>query len=152
MASYNYAGLSEDYVIIHMIFTIMHVAIANILLLNYLIAILSQSYSVMLENGVFLYKVYLFQYCERYIVAMRNKAYGELVKHPAPIILLNIPIFILSCIPGIPKPALESISEYFSYFIFWLDNIVLLAVFLLYEVILCPLCYLKNIPIVILSS
>ena len=37
-----------------------HVFLSNILLLNYLIAILSQSYADMLDKGKFLYKVYLY--------------------------------------------------------------------------------------------
>ena len=59
MASYGYKGYGV-YEIEHMIFIIMHVIMSNILLLNYLIAILSTSYVEMLESGVFLYKVNLF--------------------------------------------------------------------------------------------
>lgn len=49
---------------------ILHVMISNILMLNYLIAILSESYATMLDKGIFLYKVYLYQYCERYMVGL----------------------------------------------------------------------------------
>lgn len=55
---------------------ILHICLSNILLLNYLIAILSQSYSEMLDKGTFLYKVYLYQYCERYMVGLKNEEYG----------------------------------------------------------------------------
>ena len=53
-----------------------HVFMSHILLLNYLIAILSESYNVMQESGIFLYKVYLYQYCERYMVGLANDKFG----------------------------------------------------------------------------
>lgn len=151
MASYGYKGYGE-YEIEHMVFIILHVYMSNILLLNYLIAILSTSYVSMLESGVFLYKVNLFQYCERYMVANQNVAYGQLVTHPSPLVLLNIPLFILTAIPGMPKWFLEPFSEKFSIFMFWLDNIVILGLFLLFEILLIPFVYIKNILTVVVNT
>ena len=75
MGGYTYKGFGEkEY--LHMIMIILHFFASNIMLLNYLIAILSQSYSDMLESGVFLYQVYLYQYCERYHVGLNNKKFG----------------------------------------------------------------------------
>ena len=75
MASYSYKGFGE-YEMLHMFMIWFHIFIANILLLNYLIAILSESYSEMLDKGKFLYKVYQYQYCERYMVGLANFTHG----------------------------------------------------------------------------
>ena len=75
MGGYTYKGFG-DRELLHMVAIILHVWIANILLLNYLIAILSESYAVMLEKSSFLFKVYLYKYCERYVVGFENDAYG----------------------------------------------------------------------------
>lgn len=48
MGGYTYKGFG-DRELLHMVAIILHVWVANILLLNYLIAILSESYSVMLD-------------------------------------------------------------------------------------------------------
>ena len=75
MGSYGYKGFGE-YEMLHMIMLWTHIFISNILLLNYLIAILSESYVRMLDKGIFLYKVLIYQYCERYMVGLANKKYG----------------------------------------------------------------------------
>lgn len=49
-----------------------HVFFSNILLLNYLIAILSTTYENMKQTGIFRYKVNLYQYCEKYLVAFTD--------------------------------------------------------------------------------
>lgn len=75
MGNYTYKGFG-DRELLHMVAIILHVWVANILLLNYLIAILSESYATMLEKSSFLFKVYLYKYCERYVVGFHNDAYG----------------------------------------------------------------------------
>lgn len=75
MGGYTYKGFG-DRELLHMAAIILHVWAANILLLNYLIAILSESYSVMLDKSSFLFKVYLYKYCERYVVGFRNDSFG----------------------------------------------------------------------------
>ena len=119
---------------------------ANILFLNYLVAILSESYGVMLDNGLFLYKVLLYQYCERYLIAFRSFSYGELIKHPAPICLLNLPLVLISLVPAGPRylKFLEQASDLFSKFMFWLENIFWILVFLSYSLLLVPFVYLSN--------
>lgn len=116
-AAYSYVGFGYDYELGHMALLILHVYMGNIVMLNYLIAILSQSYADMLEAGKFLFKVQKFMYCERYMVAMDNPAYAELVKHPAPVCILNLPLAILSLIPrektGTVEDALKTASNYF---------------------------------------
>ena len=75
MGGYTYKGFGEKEWI-HMLMIWLHIFMSNILLLNYLIAILSQSYCEMLDKGKFLFKIYLYKYCERYKVGLENKKYG----------------------------------------------------------------------------
>jgi len=91
---------------------------SNILLLNYLIAIMSTTYGAMLESGSFMYKVNLYNYCERYLIAFNNRAYGELALHAAPISVLTTPVMILALI--LPEKFMVYISTYYSYFMHWL--------------------------------
>jgi len=122
---------------------------SNVLLLNYLIAILSQTYSVMEESGSFNYKVNLYQYCERYIIAFKSEAYGQFVLQPAPLCLLNFPLVLISLIP---KRFMVTPTIYFSWFMYWLENIVYLIFFILYEIVLIPLVYVKNIFVIMWAS
>lgn len=75
-ASYSYSGFGAKWELPHMVILILHVYMGNIVMLNYLIAILSDSYVEMEDLGKFLYKVNLYMYCERYIVAMENPPYA----------------------------------------------------------------------------
>ena len=147
MAGYSYKGFGEKEML-HMMLLILHICLSNILLLNYLIAILSDSYSHMLDKGKFLYKVYLHMYCERYMVGLKNKEFGQLVLHPAPICTLNFPLVLFVCIPRMPVKAREVVSNYFALLMFWLENVVWLILFMAYEVAQLPLVYLKNLLVV----
>ena len=62
-----------------------YVFFSNILLLNYLIAILSTTYENMKKSAVFKYKKIMFRYCERFLVAFKDEYYGELLLHPPPL-------------------------------------------------------------------
>jgi hypothetical protein len=68
LASYDYKNMGK-YELTHMLLLWIHIFAGNIILFNYLIAILSTTYSNMLEYGTFAYKVKLYQYCLRYITA-----------------------------------------------------------------------------------
>ena len=110
----------------------------------------------MLEAGKFLFKVQKYMYCERYMVAMDNPAYAELVKHPAPVCILNLPLAILSLIPrektGLVEDLLKTASNYFQLLMFWLENIILIPVFFAYELLLVPFAYLLNFVTIIKST
>lgn len=54
----------------HSIWLIIHIFVANIFLLNYLIAILSTVYEEMTEKGDFEYKSNKYKYIERYLIPM----------------------------------------------------------------------------------
>mmetsp|Transcript_33868 Transcript_33868/g.39077 ORF Transcript_33868/g.39077 Transcript_33868/m.39077 type:complete len:105 (+) Transcript_33868:1865-2179(+) len=71
MAVYDYDGMgSRD--LSHSILLIFVAFFTNILLLNFVIAILSTTYENMKESGVFKYKSSLFKYCERYLIAFKS--------------------------------------------------------------------------------
>jgi hypothetical protein len=117
-----------------------HVFLGNIFLLNYLVAILSTVYEIMKDQGEFSYKSNKYQFIEKYSIAMLDpNGYSELVIHPPPINVFVI--FILPCI--FRKSWMKKGAECFSKFIFWLENVAYIFSFLIYELMLCPVIYLK---------
>ena len=119
-----------DRELLHSILMAFHVFFSNILLMNYLIAILSTTYENMKETGIFKYKVNLYQYCERYMIAFNDRSYGELVLHAPPLSYMTIILFPLL----FSEKAMMKISKWFSYLMFWVENTVLLMMFLFIEV------------------
>lgn len=74
---------------------IVHIFIANIFLLNYLIAILATVYEEMQPMGLFAYNSNKYQYIERYLAAMKDQwGYEELVVHPPPINYMTAFLFV----------------------------------------------------------
>lgn len=131
---------SENYIMSNSILTMIHVFISNIFLLNYLVAILSTVYEIMKDHGEFSYKSNKYQFIEKYSIAMLdNNGYAELVIHPPPINVFTI--FIMPCI--IRKSLMKKAAECFSKFIFWVENVIYLMSFLMYEMVLCPYIYFK---------
>lgn len=118
---------------------IFHVFFSNILLMNYLIAILSTTYDNMRETGIFKYKINLYQYCERFMIAFNNKSYGESILHPPPLSYLSvlmIPFFICTNL-------MVYISKGFSYLMYWLENLIFIFAFFALELLICPIAYIK---------
>ena len=101
IGSYNYSG-DPGYETSDSVLTMIHVFIANIFLLNYLVAILSTVYDVMKEGGEFAFKSNKYQFIEKYSIAMLdNWGYSELIIHPAP---LNV--FTLGLLPFVIRKSL----------------------------------------------
>ena len=98
MGGYTYIGVKEDEAVYTLII-IFHIFVINILMLNYMIAILSSTYGEMLESGSFLYKCALYEYCERYMIAFSEKRLGELVIHSPPVNLMCLAILPFTIIP-----------------------------------------------------
>ena len=123
----------------HSILLIGHVFFSNILLMNYLIAILSTTYENMKQSGIFKYKVNLYQYCERFMIAFSDRSYGEIVLHPPPLSYLSALMmpFLVS------RVAMLYISKGFSYVMFWLENIFFVLAFLGFEAAIFPIAYIK---------
>jgi hypothetical protein len=92
LGGYSNIGIGLKLYNLHIIVNIFYVYMSNILLLNYLIAIMSTTYGNMMDSGIFMYKVNLYNYCERYLTAFKNSYYSEFVLHTAPINVLIVPI------------------------------------------------------------
>ncbi len=127
---------------------IIFVFFGNILLLNYLIAILSTTYENMKQTGIFKYKVNLYQYCQRFMIAFEEKAYGEIVLHPPPLSYLSTMM-----IPFVWSSVLMTyVTKGFSYMMHWLENLFFLAGFLFIELALFPVAFLKVLLNLVISS
>ena len=138
IGQYDYEGM-EGRELSHSILLIGHVFFSNILLMNYLIAILSTTYENMKQSGIFRYKVNLYKYCERFMIAFNDRDYGEIVLHPPPVSYLSammIP-FLVS------RKAMRFISKGFSYLMFWAENIFFIMAFMLFELAIMPIAYIK---------
>ena len=158
MGTYTYVdaadGMDEEmgnaYKISNSILTMLHVFLANIFLLNFLVAILSTVYEIMQEHGEFAFKCNKYEFIEKYSIAMLDpNGYSELVIHPPPINMFSF--FILPCVV---KPSLmKQAADAFSKFMFWFENLFYIFAFILNEVLLFPLIYIKvAINVVYLAS
>ena len=138
IGQYDYTGM-EGRVLSYSILLISHVFFANIILMNYLIAILSTTYENMKQSGIFRYKVNLYQYCERFMTAFSEPSYGEIVLHPPPLSYLSLLMapFLVS------KKAMSYMSKAFSYLMFWIENLLFIFGFLVFEVCISPIAYIK---------
>ena len=85
--------------IVYTILQIVNLFIINILMLNFMVAILSTTYENMLESGSFKYKCTLYEYCEKYMIAFNEKNIGEIVLHPPPINIMCTIIFPFFLLP-----------------------------------------------------
>ncbi|CDW75745.1 UNKNOWN [Stylonychia lemnae] len=139
LAVYSYDGLGGR-TLSYSVLMIFHVFFSNVLLLNYLIAILSTTYENMKQSGIFKYKKNLYQYCERFITCFEEPAYGELVLHPPPLSY--------GCIILLPfvrnRRKMLKLSRLFSMVMFWIENCIFIPFFILFEIIMIPLAYLKT--------
>lgn len=138
IGQYDYDDM-EGRVLSYSILLISHVFFANIILMNYLIAILSTTYENMKQSGIFRYKVNLYQYCERFMTAFSEPSYGEIVLHPPPLSYLSIMMapFLVS------RKAMQHVSKWFSYLMFWIENILFIFAFLAFEACISPIAYAK---------
>lgn len=138
IASYDYDNMGSR-VVSHSILIMFHTFISNVMLLNYLIAILSTTYENMKQTGIFYYKVNLYQYCERFQIAFNDAAYGEIVLHPPPLSYMTATL-----IPFLVSPvAMKHMTKAYSYILFWVENTVLIGGFLFFEIFIFPIAYLK---------
>jgi len=100
LGTYLNQGIDIELYWIHVAFTHFYVYMSNILLLNYLIAIMSTTYESLLESGSFMFKVNLYN------------------------------------------------CKYFSFGMYWLENIIFIICFIVFELLLVLPVYIKNIPLV----
>ena len=125
---------------IHNFMLVFHLYIANIFLLNYLVAILSTVYSEMSEEGDFYYKYYKYKYIERYNIAFQDKkGFRELIVHPPP-----VNIFMVVLLPFLGnEEKRKRFTHNFSKINFWCENVIFAFDQLLYELYLIPVVYVK---------
>src|SRR4051812_42437143 len=84
----------------------------------------------------------MFEYCEQYLIAFEDATYGQLLIFPAPVNSLAI----LVAIPSLVNETLSrKCSEGLTYLNFWVENLMLFVVYILFEVCLVPLAYIKVI-------
>jgi hypothetical protein len=102
---------------------IIHLILANIMLLNYLIAILSTVYENMIDLGAYYLKSDTYKFIEKYSIPILDDAgFQELVVYPPPLNLFTILLF-----PFAMKPeSMRKIGQGFSKLMFWFENIILL--------------------------
>ena len=119
-----------------------HVFISNIFLLNYLVAILATVYDIMMEGGEFAYKSNKYNFIEKYSIALRNEwGYAELVIHPPPLNFLT-----LFLIPFMFRGQwMKTGSKIVSKLTFWFENIFYIMLFIIYEIVMCPVIFCKVI-------
>ena len=110
-----------------------------IVLLNFMIAILSDTYGNMLESGTFSYKCKQYVYCERYMIAFTEKQYGEMIIHASPINYLCI-IMVPASLFG--ENVRKFVTKAFALGIFWMENVLFLTFFLAFEACLLPILYI----------
>lgn len=73
------------------------------------------------------------------MIAFNDRSYGEIVLHPPPLSYLSLLMIpFLTC-----RRLMMYISNGFSYFMFWMENILFISIFLGYEISIMPIAYIK---------
>ena len=116
--------------------------------MNFLIAILSYTFENMQQISIFKYKVNVYKYCERYLIAFDDPSFGEFVIHAPPICLFTsimIPFILV-------RPIMPKVTKVFSYMIYWIENVIFVVLFLFYEIVLLPVVFAKTFLNIITCS
>ena len=74
------------------------------------------------------------------MIAFSCQHYGEFVLHAPPVCYLTAPMMILI----LYKEALPRVTKFFSFVIFWIENMIFIFFFALYEMLLAPLVFIKT--------
>jgi hypothetical protein len=124
----------------HTLFLYLHIYVANIFMLNYLVAILATVYEEMTEVGEFAFKCCKYWYIERYMIAFKDEwGYTELIVHAPP-----TNVFLILLVPFIfNKEKMRYWAEKYSKVVFWVENIYFIIEFFLKELILVPYNYVR---------
>lgn len=125
---------------LHTLLLYLHIYIANIFMLNYLVAILATVYEDQLEIGDFTYKCCKYWYIERYLIAFKDTwGYTELIVHAPPTNVFQI--FLLPFI--FDKQKMKKWAFRYSMIVFWVENIYFIIEFFISEMLLVPYNYLR---------
>ncbi|CAI2360713.1 unnamed protein product [Moneuplotes crassus] len=113
----------------------------HVFLLNFLIAILSLVYAEMSARGKFAFLSNKYQYIEKLSIPLKDQhGYKELIIHPCPLNVLSLPLMFFI----FKKEKMPKLSLIYSYCIYWVENIIMLLMFLIKEVCLIPSIYIKT--------
>jgi len=138
--SYKYVDLgSKDSM--HSMLLMLYAFIGNIFIINYLIATLMMTFRASMLHGRFAFKAYLNQYVN-YVDAVLKDEQGLhlIVLTPPPLNILTACLPLLYCFPKVQYRAADAISK----LLFWLQNLVIIISFFLYELLWLSLkAYLK---------
>lgn len=74
------------------------------------------------------------------MIAFKEKAYGEMVVHASPINVFCIIMVPLSLLGDYVR---QKVASYFTLVIFWGENLIFMAFFLVYEMLLMPILYFQ---------
>lgn len=137
IGNYNY---TDSYIISNSICMDLHIICSHIFLMNYLISILTNVYTLMMLKGDESFKKNMYQFIEKYLIPLKDQhGYQELVIHPAP---LNV--FALILLPfTVSRAAMKRMASLYAILYFWAENMLFLALFLAYEVMLIPYIIVK---------
>jgi hypothetical protein len=104
-----------------------------------MITILGKSLGTAKGIDSFEHKIYMIDYCSRFQIAFLDLQYGEILLHPPPLNLFTIPIFVVAIFDKGYSLRMFSILSY------WIENIIFILVFLIFEIMIWPLVFVKVI-------
>ena len=131
----TYPRRDLEYKIIFTLFML----VSHIFLLNFLIAILSLTYVEMSERGKFEFLRNRYQYIEKFMTPLKDECgYQELIIQPSPVNMLSFPILIL--LPN--KDLFKKASFYYSFVVFWLENVIFVIFFFFKMLFSVPRIYI----------
>jgi hypothetical protein len=141
VGSFDTNNFKEDYLMIGSSMIIVYVCVAGILLINLLIALLSNVYEKMSLVVDASHRSVLISYYRRY---KWNKSYGYMIFLTTPLSVVNYIVLPLSfCVS---KKTLESFNRTvckFYYTIFYFPFIF--VIYIIYSLMVIPFCYIKGI-------
>ena len=141
MGAYTYDIGRKKFERPHEFYMYFHVYIANIFMLNYLVAILATVYEEMLEEGEFIFMCKKYFYIERYMVAFQDDGgYTELIVHAPP-----VNFFLVFLMPAIfSKERMRKWAHNFSIMNFWAENFFFILWMFIKELMLVPFNFLRT--------
>ncbi len=129
----------------HSVFVIFHVMITNVFLLNYLIALLSTVYNIMLERGEYSYKALKYNFYEKFKSVLSDESgIAIMYINPPPLNFFSCLLIPFLCCQK-PRPdkstILQTVSHRVSKIIYWFENVAMCFVNFLMSLFVVPVIY-----------
>lgn len=95
----------------------------------------------MIKNGDFYAIEYQYQFITKYMKAIEEKnGYEKFILYPPPLNFIILPMLFLT-----PSRAwIKKASEFYTYLTFWMENVFLIIMFILYVLALDPFIIVKT--------